>query len=98
MKSIVNFFDDIKNRPSYKFFLNLFFFKQTIYFSLKQVNYIQIFFKIKNFLKLKVFKFNYKLYNYFIIYFIAFNFVLQMFLIISVNNWLKQWSFYFFSN
>jgi len=82
MKLFVNFFDKIQNRPSYNFFLNLIFLKQITIFSLKQLNYIQLFFKIKNFLKLKIFKFNYSIYNYFILYFITFNLIAQIILII----------------
>jgi hypothetical protein len=84
MKLFVNFFDKIQNRPSYNFFLNLIFLKQITIFSLKQLNYIQLFFKIKNFLKLKIFKFNYSIYNYFILYFITFNLIAQIILIILI--------------
>jgi hypothetical protein len=84
MKLFVNFFDKIQNRPSYNFFLNLIFLKQITIFSLKQLNYIQLFFKIKNFLKLKIFKFNYSIYNYFIVYFITFNLIAQIILIILI--------------
>ena len=84
MKLFVNFFDKIQNRPSYNFFLNLIFLKQITIFSLKQLNYIQLFFKIKNFLKLKIFKFNYSIYNYFILCFITFNLITQIILIILI--------------
>jgi hypothetical protein len=82
MKSIINFYDKLQNRPSYKFFLNIFSIKEIYYFSIKQIYYIQIFFKIINYLKIKIFKFNYNLYNYFIVFFIVINIILQLILII----------------
>ncbi len=84
MKLFANFFDKIQNRPSYNFFINLIFLKQITIFSLKQLNYIHLFFKLKNFLKLKIFKFNYSLYNYFLFYFICINIITQVLLIIII--------------
>ena len=77
MKFFLTFFDAIQNRPSYKFFLNLFFIKNNQYFSLKQLNYIHIFYNLTNYLKLKFFKFNYMYYVNFIFYFLVINFVFQ---------------------
>ena len=47
MKLFVNFFDNILNRPSHKFFSNLFFLKYNAYFNVKNLNYIHIFLNLK---------------------------------------------------
>ena len=81
MKLFANYYDSLQNRPSYNFFLNLFFLKNISYFNLKNLNYIHIFVNLNNFFKIKTFKFNYSFYNNFIIYFIIINLIIQFFII-----------------
>jgi hypothetical protein len=78
MKLFINVFDNLINKPSKKFFLNLFFLKNNLYTILKNINYIHIFLKIKKIFAIKIFKFNYRLYNNFIIYFILLNILIQV--------------------
>lgn len=80
MKFILNFYDIYLSRPSTKYFLNLFFLKNNLYFIIKNINYIHIFIKFKKLFNIKVFQFNYKMYLNFIIYFIVLNIFLQLFI------------------
>ena len=70
----------LNNRPSYKFFLNLFLFKNNAFYNLKNLSYIHIFLTIKNRFTLKFFKFNYSYYNNFILYFTLINILTQLFI------------------
>ena len=42
MKLIINFYNNLKVKPSHKFFINLFFLKNNYFFSIKQLQYISI--------------------------------------------------------
>jgi hypothetical protein len=84
MKLIINFYNNLKLKPSHKFYLNLFFFKNMFSFNLKQLQYIHIFTAIKKVWKIKIFKFNYSLYFYFIIVFLIINIILQLLIIIII--------------
>lgn len=66
MKLIINYYNNLKLKPSFKFFINLFFFKNISLYLLKQLQYISIFTALTKILKIKIFKFNYSLYMYFI--------------------------------
>lgn len=82
MNFFLTFFDKIENRPAYKFFLNIFLSKNTQYYSIKQLNYIHIFYNVKNILQIKFFKFNYIYYTSFISYLIYLNIFLQIMLVL----------------
>lgn len=82
MKLFVNFFDNILNRPSHKFFSNLFFLKYNAYFNVKNLNYIHIFLNLKKKFTVKLFKFNYSFYFNFLVYFIVANVAIQFFIIL----------------
>lgn len=82
MKIVLSYFDALQNRPSYKFFLNLFFLTNSPYFYITQLNYIHIFTNLKKLLKVKFFKTNYNVYDKFIFYFIILNSVLQIYVLI----------------
>lgn len=82
MKSIINFYDKLPNRPFFKFCLNIFPIKYNSYFTLKQLKYIHIFCNVKKLFKIKIFKFNYHFLNTMIFYFIMFNLLIQVLLII----------------
>jgi hypothetical protein len=84
MKLFVNFFDNLINRPSNKFSMNLFFLKNSLYFNLKNINYIHIFINLKKFFSIKIFKFNYTIYNHFLIYFTIINIILQLIVIVVI--------------
>lgn len=88
MKFIINFFDKLQNRPSYKFAINIFLLKMNTYFSLKQTLYIHIFLHIKKMLQVKLFKFNYIIYNNFILYFIIINLANQVLLYVIIKWYL----------
>ncbi len=84
MKFFLNYYDNLLNRPTYKFFLNLFFLKNNQYFVIKQLNFIHIYLHLIKKLKIKIFKFNYIFYNNFIIYFIIINIVSQIFIFLLI--------------
>jgi len=82
MKLIINYYNNLKSKPSHNFFLNLFFFKNINSYLLKQLQYISIFISLSKILKIKFFKFNYSYYMYFIWSFIFINFIIQIILVI----------------
>ena len=82
MKFFLTFFDKSTNRPSHKFFLNIFFLKNSFFFNLKSVIYIHFFTNLKNLLKIKLLKFNYIFYKNFIFYFFIINILIQLYIII----------------
>jgi hypothetical protein len=84
MKFILTFYDLYLSRPSTKYFLNLFFLKNNLYFNIKTINYIHIFTKFKKLFIIKIFKFNYTVYLNFIIYFIILNLLIQLFVVILI--------------
>ena len=79
MNFFLNFFNLKINKPSFKFFNNLFFLKNIQNVNIKQLNYIHIFFNLTNYLKIKIFKFHYRFYLNFIFFFILFNLLIQVF-------------------
>ena len=81
MKFFLSFFDNIVNRPSYKFFLNIFFLKNSFYFNLKSIIYIHFFTNLKNIFKIKLLKFNYTFYKNFLLYFILTIFMIQSYIV-----------------
>lgn len=81
MKLIINYYKNLKLKPSYNFFLNLFFFKNINQYLIKQLQYISIFISLTKVLKIKFFKFNYSLYMYFIWIFIFINLIIQIILL-----------------
>lgn len=62
MKFYLKFFDNLQNKPSYKFFINLFFLKQNQYFSIKQITHMHFFLNLKRYFRIKVLKFTYSYY------------------------------------
>ncbi len=68
----LNYFKNILNKPFEKFCVNLFFFKQSLYFKIKNLNY-PFFFLNKKILKIKILKSN--VLNVFWKYFINFIFL-----------------------
>lgn len=84
MKFFINFFDKITNRPSYKFFLNLFFLKNNFYFNFKTLSYIHFFTNIQKNFNIKLLKFNYLFYKNFIFYFLLLNLLIQFTVILIV--------------
>lgn len=84
MKFILNFYDNYLSRPSTKFYYNLFFLKNNLYFNIKSINYIHIFVKFQKLFNIKVFKFTFNVYLNFIIYFILFNIFLQFFITLLI--------------
>ena len=82
MKLIANYFNHILTKPTTLFFLNIFFLKNNLYFNIKYLLYIHTFLNIKSFLKIKILKFNYSMYNNFIFYFIILNILSQIIIII----------------
>ncbi len=81
MKLFAYYFDNVVNRPSSKFFTNLFFLKYNSYFNVKNLNYINIFLNLKKKFKIKTFNFNYQFYMNFLLYFIIINVFVQFFFI-----------------
>jgi len=81
MKFFLSFFDNTVIRPSYKFFLNIFFLKNSFYFNLKSIIYIHFFTNLKNIFKIKLLKFNYTFYKNFILYFFLINCIIQLYII-----------------
>ena len=79
MKFYLSFFDNIHNKPSFKFNINLFFFKLNQYCSLKQLNYLQIFLNIQSVFKIKLFKLNYTIFNNIVLTFLIINILLQLY-------------------
>ena len=82
MKIFILFFDQITNRPSYKFFLNFFFLKNNFYFNFKNLLFIHFFLNLKKTFNLKILKFNYYLYKNFILYFFLLNILIQLYILI----------------
>lgn len=82
MKLIINFYNNLRIKPSHKFFINLFLFKNMFSFSLKQLQYIHVFTAIKKAWKVKIFKFNYSFYFYFVLIFLLVNLLIQIFLVL----------------
>jgi hypothetical protein len=82
MKLVINYYRSLKVKPSHKFFLNLFFFKNINSYLIKQLQYISIFTTLTKILKVKIFKFNYSIYLYFIWIFIVLNLIIQLTFII----------------
>ncbi len=86
MKLVIEYYDKLQHRPMYKFFLNLFALKSIYYFSIKHLMYIQIFYKIKKFFTVKLFKFTYSFYNLFVTSFIIVNICCQISLLLLIND------------
>ena len=84
MKFFLNFFDALQNRPSYKFFTNIFLLKNNQYNTIKQLNFIHIFYNIKKFFNIKLFKFNYFFYNTIFIYCFILNVISQVLLLLNI--------------
>ena len=84
MNFFLNYFNCKNNKPSFKFFTNLFFIKNIQGILIKQLNYIHIFYNLTNYLKIKIFKFNYKFYFNFIFYFFIFNIIVQIYFFLLV--------------
>jgi len=82
MKLIIKYYNNLKLKPSHRFFINLFFLKNIKLYLLKQLNYISIFSSLTKILKIKFFKFNYTYYIYFTWIFIYINLVIQLVLFI----------------
>lgn len=82
MKNFILFFDNIINRPSYKFFLNFFFLKNSFYFNLKNIAFIHFFVNLKNTFNMRIIKFNYYLYKNFILYFLLSNVFIQLYILV----------------
>jgi|LakMenEpi03Aug12_release.lakeMendotaPanAssembly.Ray.scaffolds.fasta_scaffold3731633_1 hypothetical protein len=82
MKLIIKFYNNLKLKPSYKFFFNLFFIKNISSYIIKQLQYISLFISLSKILKIKFFKFNYSLYMYIIWYFILINIIIQFIIFI----------------
>lgn len=78
MKFFLTFFDNIVYRPSYKFFLNLFFIKNNFYFNFKNLIFINFFTNINKKFNIKILKFSYIFYKNFILYFILVNILIQI--------------------
>jgi len=78
MKLCINIYDNYLRKSSQLFYFNLFFLKNNIYFNLKNLQYIHIFLKFKNFFNIKIFKLNYNIFLNFILYFIVFNLFMQI--------------------
>lgn len=85
MKSIIMYYEMLHNRPMYKFFLNIFVLKEIYWFSIKHLQYIQIFLKLTKTLDIKLFKFNYKLWDRFLFYYVVWNLSSQVGILIYVN-------------
>lgn len=81
MKTFILFFDKITNRPSYKFFLNLFFLKNSFFFNFKNLLFIHFFVNLKNTFNIKLLKFNYYWYKNFILYFFILNIFIQIYIL-----------------
>lgn len=84
MKSIIMYYEMLHNRPMYKFFLNLFFLKDIYWFSIKHLQYIQIFLKLTKTLDIKLFKFTYSIWWRFLAYYITWNLASQLFIIFYI--------------
>ena len=78
MKFFLTFFDNVVYRPSYKFFLNLFFIKNNFYFNFKNLIFINFFTNINKKFNIKILKFSYIFYKNFILYFILVNILIQI--------------------
>jgi len=83
MKLVINFYNNLKVKPSHRFFINLFFFKNNYFFLIKQLQYISVIISLRKIWKIKIFKFNYSFYLYFILTFLIVNLLLQ---VLSVIN------------
>ncbi len=83
MKLVINFYNNLKVKPSHRFFINLFFFKNNYFFLIKQLQYISVIISLRKIWKIKIFKFNYSFYFYFILTFLIVNLLLQ---VLSVIN------------
>jgi hypothetical protein len=83
MKLVINFYNNLKVKPSHRFFINLFFFKNNYFFLIKQLQYISVIISLRKIWKIKIFKFNYSFYFYFILTFLFVNLLLQ---VLSVIN------------
>lgn len=84
MKSFIMYYEQLHNRPMYRFFLNLFVLKDIYTFSSKHLQYIQIFFKLTKTLKIKLFKFSYVLFNRALLYYIIWNISSQIWILIYI--------------
>lgn len=84
MKSFIMYYEKLHNRPMYKFFLNLFVLKEIYTFSIKHLQYIQIFLKLTKTLKIKLFKFSYVLFNRALLYYIIWNISSQIWILIYI--------------
>lgn len=59
MKFHLKYYDNIRNKPSFKFSINLFQLKQSGYFSIKHINFLRLFLCVQRIFKVKPLKSNY---------------------------------------
>jgi len=78
MKYFLSVYDTYINRPSIKFKTNIFMLKNNYYFLMFNLNFINIYIKIKKLFIIKIFKFKYSIYFISLVYFIILNLFIQL--------------------